>query len=222
MEKINLNLKEINANVTFQKLGYEDWRNFRHKVAPIREDWEFLMLLDYQFYSGKDFGLAEIYTALYTLFGTHSPYDDYKCSFSYRFKLTIERGEKTFEYGLQLYDMKGNMPYFTFYRPVVEKEQANYYQQPNNEELSKADMQLCTLTFLSYLYGFIKGYKPYFNNNFYRINHAAYLIYGFEDGQFFHRYYYDDSSETPYEDFQDAIQKMKKQEQFDDEMSINY
>ena len=216
--KKTLNVKAINAKVTLEKVSNQEWWALRKTHAPIFEDWDFLIMLDRQHYPERDFGLAQMYVALFTLFGGHNNYDDYKCSFAYKFKLTIEREDKSHDYGLQLMDMKGNMPYFTYYRKPKAEENLNAYQKPLDNEFSKEDMRYCTLTLISFFEGFLEGYQPYFNQNFYRVNHAGYLIYGFENGRFFNDFY-DFEAENSLEAFQTAIQKYKHQENYQTDMS---
>ncbi|MGB0862111.1 MAG: hypothetical protein ACPG19_15560 [Saprospiraceae bacterium] len=213
-----LNIKAINAKVTFKKLSNQEWWQLRETHAPIFEDWDFLIMLDRQHYPERDFGLAQVYTALFKLFGGHNNYDDYKCTFSYKFKLIIKRGENVYHYGLELMDMKGNMPYFTYYRMPKAEEDLNAYQSPLDHEFSKEDMRYCTLTLISFLEGFIEGYQPFFNQNFYRISHAGYLIYGFENGMFFN-HFYDYEEEDSLEKFQMAIQGFKNKKDLQTEMS---
>ena len=216
-----LHLKKADFTVTFEKLSNRQWYEFYSHFSPIFEDWDFQMLLDLHHYKEKDFNLAKMYMALYSYFGGHNNYDDYKCSFSYRFKLTIEQKNKKFEYGLALMDMKGNMPYFTYYRQPLEGENPDAYQSPIDDQFSKEDMRLCTMTFISYLEGFFLGYKPYFNQPFYRINHAGYLIYGFEKGEFFN-IFYPYSEEEDYENFKKEIEKYKKKKSLQTDMSKDF
>jgi len=219
---LKLHLKKIDVSVTFEKLSDRAWYDtYYGNYAPIFEDYDFLMLLELHHYKKHDFDLAKMYMALYTYFGGHNNYDDYKCSFSYRFKLTIERDGKKYIYGMQLFDMKGNMPYYTYYRLPDEGKSANYYHSPIDEQFSKDDMRYCTMTFLNFMIGFHEGYKPYFNQPFYRINQAGYLIYGFDKGKFFvNSYPY--ASEEDYENFQKKKASFKKKKHLQTDMSKDF
>ena len=66
------------------------WYDFSQKHAPIFEDWDFVMLLNHHHYPKTKFDLAKMYLALFSLFGAQNAYDDYKCSFAYRFELKLK------------------------------------------------------------------------------------------------------------------------------------
>ncbi len=218
---INLNLKKSNLSITFLKLSNKKWYKIHQNYAPIFIDYNFLMLLDFQYYRNRDFDLAKMYMALFMLFGGHNNYDDFKCSFSYKFKLTLKKKGKKYTYGLSMYDMKGNMPYFAYYRKPREGENPDVYQNPIDDEFSKEDMRLCTMTFISFLEGFYLGYKPYFSQSFYRVNHSCRLIYGFKKEQFFTKYFAYDT-EKDYEKFQKKITSLEEKKVMQTDMSKDF
>ncbi len=220
-EPITLNLQEANLSVVFQKLGNMEWYKMRQKQVPIFEDYDFLMILDFHHYRERDFDLAKMYMALFTLFGGYNNYDDYKCSFSYKFKLIIQKKKKKYTYGLSMFDMKGNMPYFTYYRKPQGRENSNAYQTPLDNEFSKEEMRLCTITFISFLEGFYLGYKPYFDKAFYRVNRAGYMIYGFKKGKFFVNCY-PSEKEKDYKRFQKKITSFEKKKYMGTDMSTDF
>ncbi|MCO6493224.1 MAG: hypothetical protein J5I98_32690 [Phaeodactylibacter sp.] len=159
-----------------------------------------------------------MYTALYTLFGPSNAYDDYKCSFAYDFRLSVEKQGQAYPYALSLADIKGNMPYFTFYRPPLAGKEPDAYQQPVEAEFSREEMRSCIIAFISFLHLFLETYAQFFNRNFFRANPYAYLIYGFKEGAFF-------SEQCPHEreedwdKFQDAVKGFRANPVFDDPMS---
>jgi hypothetical protein len=151
-----LELDTSKRKVKIKKLTDNEFSNLaRNKFAAIFEDYFFLMLLD-RLYSKYKFTLAKIYTALYGLYGLHNGYDDYKGSFAYCFRLTIQADERTFTYLLHLRDIKGNPPYFTFYRELgkAEADKKGTYVQPIEADFSKEAMQEFMASFVGYLIGY--------------------------------------------------------------------
>lgn len=143
MHKIPIYLKSIDTTITFQKITTREWYHLHREFAPIFEDWTFHMLMSV----GKikqeiDLDLPRVYTALFTLFGPHKNYDFYKSSFAYGFRLKIDREGHSYDYVLSLREIKGNMPYFTYYRRPGEGEDANTYQKPIDTEMSNEDLNL--------------------------------------------------------------------------------
>lgn len=218
---ISLFIEKIDCSITFTKLSNKEWYEFRQQKNPIFEDWHFIMMLNLDLYPKRKLNLAKIYTALFTLFGGHNNYDDYKCTFSYRFKLTISRNGKNYDYGLDMYDMKGDMPYFTYYRPLKEGESKGVYLKAVDTELSEEDMRFSTLAFIAFLGNFIDGYQPFFNQPFYRVNKDGYVIYGFENSNFFVKSY-DYSEENSWEEFEAAIEEHENNEALQGIMSRRF
>ncbi len=215
---LTLSNSKTNISIVFHKLSDSEWYELQKKYVPIYEDWDFLMFLDFHHYKKSNFNLAKMYVALFSVFGDHNGYDDYKSSFSYRFKLSIKKQDKTYTYGLNMHEMKGNMPYFSYYREPREGESVNTYQNPINEEFSKEDMRHCTLMLIAYLEGFFISYKTYFNQPFYRINRAGYLIYGYDKDDFFVNQYPYENDED-YEHFQKEIERFKNIKHLQTDMS---
>ena len=215
---VTLYLHKPDISVTFKKLTNRKWYEFSQKYAPIFEDWDFVMLLNHHHYPKTKFDLSKMYMALFSLFGAQNAYDEYKCSFAYRFELKLKRGKKKSTYGLALMDIKGNMPYFTYYRKPLEGENPDAYQKTIEAEFSAEEMRQCTLAFLVFLEDIYRAYKSFFNQPFYRINPAAYLIYGFEEGEFFNDFYPSDSEED-YENFKKKMDEYKQNKVLNTSMS---
>ena len=118
-----LELKESNSFVRVEKLSNEEFSQLASSnFTPIFEDYYFLFTLDEIFYTKYDFTLPKIYAALYSQYGLHNDYDDFKCSFSYRFRLQVVYEKNIYTYLLSMMDIKGNPPYFTFYRQLGDHE----------------------------------------------------------------------------------------------------
>ena len=216
--KLPLYIESKDITVIFTKLSDREWYETHRAFAPIFEDWELLMSLDYYVYSEYDFDLPRIYTSLYTLFGPSNAYDDYKCSFAYDFRLLVEKQGQAYPYALSLADIKGGMPYFTYYRAPLPGKEANAYQRPVEAEFSQEEMRSCTIAFINFLRLFQEAYTRYFHRNFFRVNPSAYLIYGFKEGAFFSKHYpYD--SENDWEQFQYAVRSFRADSTYDDPMS---
>lgn len=220
-KSITLYFEKLDARVTFTKLNDEEWYDLNQAFAPISVDWDFIMMLEFHHYKKQDFDLAKMYMVLYTLFGPHNAYDDFKCTFSYNFKLKIEKEGKQLEYGLDVTEVKGHMPYFTYYRKTLQDESVNVYQNPMQDEFSNKNMRHCPMGFIHFLERFFYIYKSYFKQNFYRVNRSAYLIYGFEDKDFFvNQYPY--QTEEDAGNFQLAINTFKEDEAFNTPMSKQF
>jgi len=215
---LTLFLKESNIKVTFHKLSDKEWFDRNRDYAPIFEDWDLQMYLSFHYYEKNDFDLSKIYTALYSRFGSHNNYDDYKCSFAYRFQLDIEKEGKKSTYLLALMDVKGNMPYFTYYRKPDPEKDASYYHSPLEEEFSKKEMKDCTLSLITFLRLYFLSLKSFFNDPFYRVVPAAYIIYGFMEGEFFQKQYPYESEEDS-KNFQKEITRFKENQSLDTPMS---
>jgi hypothetical protein len=186
-------LEKSDLIVKMEKLSNRKFSNLANgNFVAVFEDYYFLMCLDTDVYDKYDFTLPKIYTALFTRFGKHNGYDDYKCSFSYCFRLTVVNGSNIYTYLLRLMDMKGGTPYFKFYRPLGEHEldKKGTYQNAIETEFSKEAMQEFILYFLGYLIGTFEGLKDTFKKPFFRTVPYASVIYGFEDGDFFEDCYY--------------------------------
>ncbi|MDZ7877802.1 MAG: hypothetical protein U5L45_09040 [Saprospiraceae bacterium] len=234
MEKFTFfELKESDLLVKIEKLSNQEYDRSRDsKFAPVFEDYYFFMVLDRLIYEKYDFTLPKIYAALYTRFGKHNGYDDYKCSFSYRFRLTIVNKNNTYTYRLSLMDMKGNPPYFTFYRQLGENEldQKNYYQNPIETEFSKEAMKEFMVHFVGYLLSTFESIKDTFKKPFFRTVPYAHIIYGFEEGEFFEDYYdQDDETKGDNEeedngdaDYLDALEEYKNTKKMKGAMSARY
>ena len=197
-----LELAKSGLFVKVEKLKNEEfYKLVNGKFAPVFVDYYFLMVLDGSFYEKLDFTLPKIYTALYSQYGLHNGYDDYKCSFSYRFRLTVVNGQNIYTYLLSIMDMKSNPPYFTFYRPLGDHElnQKGTYQNTVETEFSKEAMQEFMVQFLMNLYLKFEAIKDTFKKPFFRTVPYASIIYGFEDGAFFEDSYYDDGEDAPSE-----------------------
>ncbi len=202
------NLEKSGLQVKIEKLSNQAFYNLVNSdFAAVHEDYGFLMYLDYNFYEKYDFTLPKIYTALYTLYGKHNGYDDYKCSFSYRFRLKVINGGNVYTYLLSLMDIKGNPPYFTFYRPLGKDEldKKGYYQQPVETEFSKEAMKEFMAYFVGYLLGTFNSVKDSFKKPFFRTVPYCYVIYGFKEGKFFEDSYYleDEADDKEDEDDED-------------------
>jgi hypothetical protein len=232
-----LELDTSKRKVKIKKLTDNEFSNLaRNKFAAIFEDYFFLMLLD-RLYSKYKFTLAKIYTALYGLYGLHNGYDDYKGSFAYCFRLTIQADERTFTYLLHLRDIKGNPPYFTFYRELgkAEADKKGTYVQPIEADFSKEAMQEFMSAFVGYLIGYFNVIQPTFKKNFFRTVPYTHTIYGFKKGAFFQDCYYhedyeadSDEEEADYErdygysDYREALQTYKNASKMNGKMSQRY
>jgi hypothetical protein len=188
-----LDLEKSGLIVKIEKIDDKTYFDLvKTQFSPVMEDYYFMMILD-RFYQKHKFNLPRIYATLYTLYGLHNGYDDYKCSFSYRFKLTLVKDKDSiFTYLLHIMDMKGNPPYFTFYRELGQHEldKKGRYVEHIDAEFSKEAMQEFMAQFVGHLWGTFNGLKETFNTPFFRTVAYDYTIYGFEDGEFFEDCYY--------------------------------
>lgn len=212
-----LHIKENNLKVFIQKMDNYEWFDIHIAYEAIPVDYEYLMFLDMYHYPKLNFNLPKLYMALFTLFGGHNSYDDYKCSFSYKFQLTIEKEGQLMDYALLLMDMKGNMPYFNYYKLPPDEETVSFYRN-GSDALSLQELRSCTKTFILFLENFFFAYHPFFNTTFYRINRSAYLIYGFQDDGFFRDFYPHQSAEDE-EDFLAQIDYYENLEEMNTPMS---
>jgi|GEM_PF-2289193 len=209
---------KIDVTLTFRRTTCRKWFDIREtSYVPIFEDWDFVWFMT-DHYKKTNFNHAKMYMSLFGLFGPHNSYDDYKCSYQYRLLIDVEQGDKKYKYALMLTDIKGNMPYFHYYRSPKEGEESGIYRPPNDEELSKEDLRFCTINLVSYLQRFFDARRPFFNQPFFRINPAGYVIYGFENGDFFETYH-SYSEEGDYEKFEAEIKKYQAKPELNTPMS---
>lgn len=129
-------------------------------------------------------------------------FDAYKCSFSYSFKVSLEKENESSEFLLTLYDWKGGMPSYKFYGAA-----------PKDEVLMQQNLKYVVLELLEYLIITFRTEHTDFNTNFYRFNQAGFLVYGFDKGRFFH-HQHDAYEEYVYELFQDEINSIQGQNRF--------
>ena len=211
-----LDLETSGLMVKIEKISDQEYFSLtKSKFAPLFEDYYFLIRLDRAIYEKYHFNLPKIYAALYTRYGLHNGYDDYKCSFSYRFRLTVIKApDSIYTYLLHIMDMKGNPPYFTFYRELGEHEldKKGTYVQHVDTEFSQEAMQEFMAQFVWNLLGTFEGLEGKFKKNFFRTVPYDYTIYGFKDGEFFEHCYYHDSNDND---------ENEDEENEDDENDVN-
>ena len=89
--------------------------------------------------------------------------------------------------------MKGNPPYFTFYRQLGDHEmdKKGTYQKPIETEFPKEVMQEFMVQFLINLYVKFESIKDTFKKPFFRTVPYINLIYGFKNGVFFQDLYFE-------------------------------
>jgi hypothetical protein len=241
MEASLFELEKAQIWVKAKKIDDKEYFSLtKSKFAPLFEDYSFLFVLDRHIYEKYNFTLPKIYTALYTRYGLHNGYDDYKCSFSYRFRLTVYKApDHIYNYLLHIMDMKGNPPYFTFYRELGEHEldKKGRYVEHIDTEFSKEAMQEFMGYFVNNLRLIFEDLKDTFKKSFFRTIPYDYSIYGFKNGKFFYECYYhesdtndknendDDEEEEDdhgYSAYLDAVEKYKKNPKMKGEMSKRY
>jgi hypothetical protein len=201
MKKLTfLDLEKSGLMVKIEKISDQAYFSLtKDKFAPLFEDYFFFMMLNRAIYQKYKFNLPKIYAALYTRYGLHNSYDDDKCSFSYRFRLTIIKApDSIYTYLLHIMDMKGNPPYFTFYRPLGEHElhRKGTYVENVDTELSKDAMKEFMAQFVWNLLDTFEELEGTFKKNFFRTVPYDGTIYGFKDGTFFEHCYYHDSDDN--------------------------
>ena len=103
-------IKSKGITVTFKQVDDQEWREVRNKFAPISEDWQLFSALELHYYPKHQFDLPRIYMALFTFFGPQNSYDDYKCSFSYKFELAVAKQDRCHSYALAIADIKSGFP----------------------------------------------------------------------------------------------------------------
>jgi hypothetical protein len=239
MEKFTfLDLEKSKLLAKIEKISDQEYFSLtKNKFSPLSEDYYFLMLLDREIYEKYNFSLPKIYAALYTRYGLHNGYDDYKCSFSYRFRLTIVKApDSIYTYLLHIMDMKGNPPYFTFYRQLGEHEldRKGTYVEHVDTEFSKDAQKEFMAQFVFNLLHIFEGIQDTFNKQFFRTIPYDYSIYGFKDGAFFLDCYYHETDEDEDEDedndeddhghsaYLDAVTMYRKNPKMKGEMSKRY
>lgn len=203
---VSIYVDKIDATLTLRKLTWSKWRKIHDDYIPIFQDWDFVWFLTSDYYEKFNLNHAKMYMSLFGLFGPHNAYDDYKCSYQYKLLIDVKRGNKKFTHALMLMDIKGNMPYFDYYRPLQKGEEHGIYHPTNDEQLSQEDLRYCTIHILGYIKRFFDARQPSFNQPFFRINLAGYVIYGFQDGEFFETHY-SYSEEGDSEKFEAEIEK---------------
>lgn len=228
-----LTLEKSGLIVKIEKLTDQAYFSLtKNKFAPLFEDYSFFSLLNHHIYAKHNFTLPKIYTALYTRYGLHNDYDDYKCSFSYRFKLTVIKDKDSiFTYLLHIMDMKGNPPYFTFYRQLGthELDKKGTYVEHIDTEFSKEDMREFMAYFVGNLLGTFQGVEKTFKKPFFRTVEYGYTIYGFEDGAFFEDCYYrekkkkgEKENDYGHSDYLEAVEMYKNNPKMKGKMSKRY
>ncbi len=215
---VSIYVDKIDATLTLRKLTWSKWRQIHPDYIPIFQDWDFVWYLTSDYYEKLNLDHAKMYMSLFGLFGPHNAYDDYKCSYQYKLLIDVQRGDKKFAHALMLMDIKGNMPYCEYYRPLQEGEKPGIYHPTNDEQLTQEDLRYCTIHILAYIQRFFNAQRPAFNQPFFRFNPAGYVIYGYENKEFF-QIYYSYSEEGDYEKFEAAIEAYKAKPELDTPMS---
>lgn len=193
---VELNPKETLCKLI--RLTGDDYRRLRRSSIPIKEDASFYFALMYRLrrQDGK-LSLAQIYTALTSLFGESSElYDDYRGSFAFPLFLHLHKEGQSYPYLLRINDHKGSIE-FNLYRvfdPNDRRHDRSVYHEPFEDEFGREEINY----FISYLYGFLKGYFRVVGERearfFFRTVPAIWAIYGWKNGQFFEEQY--DSEEA--------------------------
>ena len=110
--KKSLELKINDIECEFLPISGKKYYKLSKKSIPITENYMFFFKLYARLKKKTDFGHPQMFAALQTLFGKSSrAYDNYKCSFSYLFKIKIKKNGKKSKYVFNFTDRKGN---FTF------------------------------------------------------------------------------------------------------------
>lgn len=185
LKTVKIEMKTITAR--------EYYNLFQNSIAMFRDaSFELDMIFKLK-YTAPDFGLAQCYAALKTLFGESTTmYDDYKCSFGFTFLLDISKNDRKTKYLLNFVDFKGGWVFF-FDKVLAVDEKDKYntetLHKPFEDEFSTNDTRCFMEWFIFYLIGFMKSYKPYYREEFFRSIKAALAVYGYKDGKFFNNFY---------------------------------
>ena len=126
--------------------------------------------------------------------------------------------------------MKGNPPYFTFYRQLGEHEldKKGTYVKHIDTEFSEEAMQEFMACFVGNLLGTFEGVKDTFKKPFFRTVEYTYSIYGFKDGRFFEDCYYREKGRGKNKDdhghsaYLNAVEMYKNDPKMKGEMSKRY
>ena len=187
-EKLTIDMKT--AKVLLIPITAREYYNYCQKELPISRDWGFHLTLGYTLSrEAPDFGLAECYAALKTLFGESTTmFDDYKCSFGYTFLLEVCKKDRKSQYILNFTDLKGGITFFidkVLDDSELDKYDRNTYHGPFEDEFSKEEIRYFMGWFTFYLVGFMESYQQNYDEEFFRSIKEGLIVFGYKDGKFF-------------------------------------
>ncbi|MBM7558085.1 DUF4351 domain-containing protein [Halanaerobacter jeridensis] len=212
----------INNTYSFNQITDKEHYNLRKKSLSIKPMHMFSFEMDNYLQRFELQGLPEIYAILSYFFGKSSKsYDDYKCSFSYKFRLEFSSpngSENEYEYLISIIDIKGNHT-VRFYKIDEDRDKEDYdtFHRPF-PELPRKEMEKIWFWFIA----FVKNGLEIINDNnlaikpFCRKIPAINLFYGYKDEQFFIKEYRNNNDHkkalanfrNDYEQYQQQIKKL--------------
>ena len=143
----------------------------------------------------EPFFLPKLYAALTCLTGPSDfCYDDYKGSYSFSFKLKVQKDQVTSEYFYHLYHYRSYIE-FSVLHIVPESDPRNSSQlyEPNDQLFSDEDICALSRFFCGYCLGYIKGAR-YTPQPFVKNSDSNLLLFGYFENEYFIRSY-DDQEE---------------------------
>jgi hypothetical protein len=160
--------------------------------VPLQGDGGFWVLLQLGQPIDSLLNLAEFYTVFKERFGeSGSSYDHSKGAFSFPFELEVFKGDTSYIYLLDVVNWRSTYQ-FNFRKELQPGEtrfDRKAHLEPFEDEFSTLDMN----TLIVYLHGFATGYLKSINlksvAEFVRQVPSNIILFGFEKGQFFTRYY---------------------------------
>lgn len=200
---LEFDINEINIKMI--SLSAPTFANVYRNSIPILEDHMDSLFINTTIDDNLNIkvGYPHLYAALKYLFGKSTTlYDEYKCSFGYKFLLIINNDSEKMLYLFEFVDIKGGLCY-RFSKPLLSRDEEKMYseksvlREPLDDIFSRKEMASLKKSFLLYLITTFISIKDSYDEEFIRSNPSRRLIYGYKDGSFFTDTY--DSQEKFYD-----------------------
>ena len=186
------------------RLNDEQFYLLRKNSVTLFEDYGHLMSLS----RDKDYiysSFPKMYITLKDIFGeSGSYYDDYKGSFSFPFLISFQKGEKGYEYVMNIYNVRSAIE-FNMAKLIHADDKTierGILYRPF-DEFQESEITYVTNFLIGYLTGYFRMIVKGYNEFFFHSVQSNLIVYGYKDGKFFQNHY--DSQKK----FDTAIQELK-------------
>lgn len=199
-----LTIKVMDKVYKLIRLDNSAYYKHRKNAIHIADDYEHLMNLAHDeelIYSH----MAKMYVALKTRFGASgTSYDDWKGSFGFAFLLSFTHDGKQMAYLLNIFNMRSGIEFRLLKLPGADEQNIDTHKlhQPF-PDFPRESIRSVINYIVGYLSGYFESIEKWYNEPFFQKVDSNFILFGFDDGQFF-----DDQYETQ-EDYEAAVEELK-------------